>query len=188
MNVSLHPRFGEPAKHLFTGEDVLRMMKAGLLLEGGKFELIEGEIIDMPSEGDAHLALKVALNRFLARALPDAIGLVPDGTLRLGEADWPEPDLYLYPASMQPGAVRGPDTLLVVELSDSTVAHDLNRNAELYRRHGVREYWVVDLNRRVTHVQREGGAWPEPAVPLTATLGPRLIPGLSVTIADLWRP
>jgi len=78
-------------RHRFTGEDVLAMQRAGLLLEGGKFELIDGEIIDMPAEGGDHLELKAALTRTLIKALADDVGLVPDGTLRLGERLWPEP-------------------------------------------------------------------------------------------------
>jgi Uma2 family endonuclease len=178
-------RLQAPARHGFTGEEVLRMMEAGVLLEGGPFELIEGEIIDMPSEGGAHLALKAGLNRYLVRALPDEIHLVPDGTLRLSDTSWPDPDFYLYPASMHPAAVRGPDTLLVIEISDTTLAHDLRRKADLYRQHGVREYWVIDLNAARLHVHRADGAWPAPPTPLTTTVEPGLIPGLSVRIADL---
>jgi Uma2 family endonuclease len=185
MNISLHPRLEAPAKHGFTGEDVMRMQAAGLLLEGGSFELIGGEIYDMPSEGDAHLALKVALNRFLIRALPDEVALVPDGTLRLGDADWPEPDFYLYPASMRPSAVRGADTLLVIEISDSSLAHDLRLKAALYRQNGVREYWVIDVNAGLLHVHQADGEWPAVAVALTETVEAGLIPGLKVRIADL---
>ena len=185
MNVALHRPFDAPRKHGFTGEDVLRMQEAGILLEGGKFELIEGEIIDMPSEGDAHLALKGALNRFLVRNLPDEIGLIPDGTLRLSDTNWPEPDFYLYPAVIMPGAVRGPDTLLIIEMSDSTLAHDLRLKADLYHRHGVREYWVIDLNALRLYVHRADGAWPAPAVPLSTPVTPGLIPDLRVTLADL---
>jgi Uma2 family endonuclease len=185
MNVSL-PRHGPPTRHGFTGQDVLRMQEAGLLLDGGKFELIDGEIIDMPSEGDAHLALKGALNRFLVRNLPDDVAVLPDGTLRLGDADWPEPDFYLHPLSMPPGQVRGPDTLLVIEISDSTLAHDLRRKATLYRQYGVREYWVIDLNAERLYVHRQDGEWPSAPVLLTQTVEASLIPGLRVRIADLW--
>src|SRR5580704_7132450 len=112
MNVPFRQTLDAPSRHGFTGEDVLRMQEAGLLLEGGKFELIDGEIIDTPSEGDTHLSLRIALTRFLNRTLPDDIAIAPDGTLRLAERDWPEPDFYLFPASMRPSTVRGPDTLV----------------------------------------------------------------------------
>jgi Uma2 family endonuclease len=186
MNISLHPRLDAPAKHGFSGEDVMRMQAAGLLLEGGSFELIGGEIYDMPSEGDAHLALKAALNRFLIRALPDEIALLPDGTLRLADFDWPEPDFYLHPASIPPGRVRGPDTLLVIEISDSTLAHDLRLKAALYRQNGVREYWVIDVNAGRLHVHRADGEWPAAPVALTEPVEAGLIPGLRVRISDIW--
>ena len=57
--------------------------------------------------------------------------------LKLGERDWPEPDFYLFPALMQPEDVRGPDALLLIEVSDSTLRHDLRLKAELYRKFGV---------------------------------------------------
>jgi Uma2 family endonuclease len=138
----------------------------------------------MPSEGEAHLGLMIALNRVLVRAVPDEIVVAPDRTLRLADKDWPEPDFYLFPASIKPAAVRGPDLLLLIEVSDSTVAHDLRRKAALYRQYGVREYWVIDVNAGCVHVHRLDGEWPAAPVPITTTLTPSLIPGLSLTIAD----
>ena len=188
MNAWMRRDLEAPTRHGFTGDDVLRMMAAGVLYEGGRFELIDGEIIDMPAEGDLHLSLKISLNRFLIRALPDEIALTPDGTLRLSESNWPEPDFYLFPAAMRVSQVRGPDLLLVIEISDSTLAHDLRRKAELYRRFGVREYWVADVNAGVTHVHRLDGAWPAPPAPFEAELAPSLIPGLRLRIADFLPP
>jgi Uma2 family endonuclease len=185
MNAPLRPQ--EPVRHGFTGADVLRMQEIGVLEEGSAFELIEGEIIDMPSEGDAHQSLRMALTRHLNRLLSDDIALCTDGTLRLSDIDWPEPDFHLYPASLvKPSLVRGPDVLLIIELSDSSLPHDLRRKADLYRRFGVREYWVIDLNAACLHVHRADAAWPAPPAPLTTTVEPSLIPGLSVRIADFF--
>jgi Uma2 family endonuclease len=184
MNVQVRPPPSTPSRHGFTGQDVLRMQEAGLLIEDGKFELIDGDIIDMPSEGETHLGLRIRLNRFLARALPDDIAITPDGTLRLADKDWPEPDFYLFPASIRVSEARGPDLLLLIEISDSTLAHDMRRKASLYRQYGVREYWVIDVNAACVHVHHLDGAWPSAPVPLTTALTPSLIPSLSVRIAD----
>lgn len=162
------------------------MQRAGLLLEGGKFELINGEIIDMPAEGSAHLELKTALTRYLIKLLSDEIGLVPDGTLRLADRVWPEPDLYLYPAAMLAADVRGPDTLLVIEIADTTQRYDLGTKAALYRQYGVREYWVLDVVKREAHVHL-ADAWPMKAVAFESALTPTLLGGLTVRIADLER-
>jgi Uma2 family endonuclease len=184
MNAWMRRQLQAPTRHGFTGEEVLQMQAAGVLDEDDRFELIDGEIIDMPSEGETHLSLRIALNRFLARSLPDDIAITPDGTLRLGERNWPEPDFYLFPTRIRVSEARGPDLLLVIEISDSTLAYDLRRKAELYRRFGVREYWVADVNAGVTHVHRLDGAWPAAPAPFTDTLQPSLIPGLGVRIAD----
>jgi len=166
------------------------MMRAGLLLEGGKFELMDGEIIEMPSEGGAHVELKRALNKHLIKALPDEIALVPDGTLRLDAHYWPDPDFYLYPAQLRAEDVRGIDVLLVVEISDTTLKYDLGRKAAAYKKHEVREYWVLDINKRETHVHLlgESNAWPKPPVSFDQPLAPTLIGGLTLRIADLERP
>jgi Uma2 family endonuclease len=184
MNAWMRRQLQGPTRHGFTGEEVLQMQAAGVLDEDDRFELIDGEIIDIPSESETHLTLRIRLTRFLSRSLPDEIALTPDGTLRLGDQDWPEPDFYLFPASMRVSQVRGPDLLLVIEVSDSTLAHDLKRKAELYHRFGVREYWVADVNAGLTHVHRLDGAWPAAPVPFTATLEPSLITGLAIRIAD----
>jgi Uma2 family endonuclease len=184
MNALMRPQ--APVPHGFTGADVLRMQEIGVLEEGGAFELIEGEIIDMPSEGDAHQSLRMALDRHLIRTLSDDIAVCTDGTLRLSDTDWPAPDFHLYPATfLKPSLVRGPDVLLIIELSESSLPYDLRRKADLYRRFGVREYWVIDLDAKQLYVHRADGAWPAPALPFTADLGAALVPGLRVRIADL---
>jgi Uma2 family endonuclease len=50
---------------------------------------------------------------------------------------------------------RGDEVLLVIEVSDTSVAFDLSRKAVLYARAGVREYWVLDLARRMLVVHRQ---------------------------------
>ncbi|HEY1751280.1 MAG TPA: Uma2 family endonuclease [Caulobacteraceae bacterium] len=160
------------------------MQAAGLLMEDGKRELIDGEIIDLPSESDSHMSLRVALNRSLILQIADDLRVASRGTLRLSETDWPEPDFYVRQASTRPGDIHGADVLLVIEISDTTLAHDLGGKADLYRRHGVCEYWVIDVNARRLHVHRADGAWPSPAVPLTDIIEPALIPGLRLRIAD----
>jgi Uma2 family endonuclease len=39
----------------------------------------------------------------------------------------------------------------VIEIADATLQSDLGRKAALYARHGVREYWVIDVNGRTVH-------------------------------------
>jgi Uma2 family endonuclease len=45
--------------------------------------------------------------------------------------------------------------LLLVEVSDSSLAYDQGIKRALYARHGVAEYWVVDIPGQRVHVYRE---------------------------------
>ena len=47
-----------------------------------------------------------------------------------------------------------PDILLVVEVADTSLRHDLVRKAPLYIAGGVPEVWVIDLVAEVIHVTR----------------------------------
>ena len=186
MNAPFRTPSLKPEPHRFTLDDVERMQGIGLLQEGGKFELIEGEIIDMPSEGELHLELKERLNRHLVGALSAAYGLIPDGTLRLSPYNAPEPDFYIYPKPGKAYDVRGPDAPLVIEIAVSSLRDNLERKARIYREHGVREYWVIDADRSETRVHRVDGAWPaKPATHFSEPLRAQFVPGLEVRIADL---
>ncbi len=174
-----------PLPKRFTWTDVESMIRAGVIEEGGPEELLDGEIWVMPAEGEAHIDVKTWLNRHLVKSAPDAIGIACDTTLRLSETHAPSPDFYLFPATVKPSAVRGADVLLLIEIADTSVKADLEIKGPKYREYGVREYWVVDLAARVTHVHRLDGAWPaRPPAPFETEIAPGFAPDLTVRVAD----
>ncbi len=142
----------QPERMRFTQADVDLLVRVGVIAEGARIELIDGDLIEMPSEGGEHVRYKVELSRWFARALPDAWRVAPDSTLRLSDQNAPSPDLYIYPTAMREEDVRGGDVALVVELAVTTQVFDLQRKAMLYASHDVREYWVVDAVARRVHV------------------------------------
>ena len=180
----------EPERMKFTLADVDALVRAGVMAENARVELIDGDLILMASEGGPHVRYKVELNRWLTRALPEAYRLAPDATLRLAANNAPEPDLYVYPADLREEDVRGADTLLVIEIADTTQAYDLRRKAELYARFDVPEYWVVDVPRRTIHVHMEPGISGYVRIEILGyedVLTPKALPFLSLRLADLER-
>jgi Uma2 family endonuclease len=170
----------------FTSHDVARMVETGLIDPDERIELINGEIIDMGSEGEAHWSARAKLVNWLLRRLPESIMLAPDGPLRLSAENEPEPDFYLYAGDTNVNDVRGDSVLLVVEISDTSLSKDKLVKAPLYAAHGVQEYWIIDLAGRTTFVYRQptGGNYPEPQAvafdkPLTVTLTPSVTIKLS---------
>jgi Uma2 family endonuclease len=77
---------------------------------------------------------------------PDHVYTVPEPDIALS-AEWKPDYEHRHP--------RGDECILVAEVSDTTVRFDLSRKATLYAKAGVREYWVVDLTRRVLVVHRQ---------------------------------
>lgn len=128
----------------FTTAEVLRMAETGLLKPQERVELIEGELTLMSPKHNKHEWLKARLVRWLSRRLRDELILAVESTLYLDERSFVEPDLMVYRANLMPEDVRGPDVLLAIEVSDSSLAFDLNVKAPLYARHGVPLYWAID--------------------------------------------
>jgi hypothetical protein len=85
--------------------------------------------------------------------------------------------------------------VLVVEISDTTLAQDRAIKAGLYARAGIPEYWIVNLPERVVEVYR--GPVPMPGQALDhgyraltrlfpgETLAPRVAPEAAVPVADV---
>jgi Uma2 family endonuclease len=134
----------------FTLDDVFEMMRVGALDPDAKVELIDGELVEMSPQNSPHMYARHAIARRMIRELGDDVFVHVEGTLSLAPRTAPSPDIFLHAASVRAEDVRGPDVLLLVEIADSSLSHDLRAKARLYARHGVPEYWVVDaVGRRI---------------------------------------
>ena len=148
----------------WTVADVLAMQAAGFIDDDANFELWEGEIVPMNAKYNRHELWKRELIRLLIRAAPDDLVVSVEPSVFFGPRTFLEPDVTVAASSLLPEDVRGPDLLLVVEVSDSSLGRDLRRKAELYARFGVRHYWVLDAERRraFVHRLRADGTYGEP--------------------------
>ncbi len=177
-------------RHRLTLDDVRAMMDIGVLERGGKYELIDGMVFDVPSENPPHRDYKNEIVIHLARTLPDDWFLMADTTLDLSPNDAPSPDVYVFPAAIATADLQPGDVCLVIEIADTSLGDDLGPKAALYARYGVQEYWVVDIARRVTFVHREQDSegW-APPVELAAgeTAVCAAVPALRLRLADLKR-
>jgi Uma2 family endonuclease len=141
-----------------TVDEVFDLTAAGVLREGEKFELIDGEIVPMAAaKADWHEIMKSRLTRALARGLPDSLRLFVEPSITFAPDLLLEPDLAVWPTGERPRDVRGPDLALLIEVADSSISYDLRVKAPRYARHGVRDYWVVDAVRQTIRVHRLPG-------------------------------
>ena len=178
----------QPTRHRFTVDEVMQMVEVGLIARDARTELMDGELIDMPSEGELHLTFKIELVRFFVRAVPDDLRIAPDASLHLAPMDAPEPDLYVLNAGAPLKPIDAEDVRLIVEIADSSLGYDLGRKAAKYAEYGVCEYWVVDARARATHVLRrpDSSAYHDiTAVAFDQPLRAERVPGVKLVIADL---
>lgn len=173
-----------------TLEGLLAMLEQRIIDPGKKYELIDGVVFEMPSEGLPHRYLKSALIAHLNRTLPAEYFVMADATLDLGPGDAPSPDVYVIPGEKADKPVAPGEVLLVIEVADTTLTDDLGVKAGLYARYGVQEYWVVDIARSVilAHRERAGDGWAAPVeVRAEETAQCAAVPELAVRLADLRR-
>jgi Uma2 family endonuclease len=179
-----------PARHRLDVDAYYKMAEAGILTHPRRVELIDGEIIDMAAIGSPHAAITNRLNRLLVSAV-DGLALVSvQSPLRLDAYNEPEPDLMLlrprpddYRAS-HPGAA---DVLLLIEVSESSLAYDRSAKLALYAKFGVAEVWIVDVSGAAIEVYREpaGVAYAFKKRLTSGSLAPGLVPGVTVDVGAL---
>lgn len=135
-------------RHRLTVAAYERMAEVGILGPDSRVELIAGELFDMSPIGSLHAAVVSRLARDFIVAIGTAAVVRIQDPLRIDEFNEPEPDLVILAPREDFYAAHHPgpgDTLLVVEVADSSLAHDLDTKASLYAQAGIPEYWVVDL-------------------------------------------
>ncbi len=150
---SLLPREG-PRPARFTVDEFLKLDATGIFEKHGRTELIQGEIYIMSAQHRRHARIKAQLARELESALAGSEwAILTEVTVNMAPDDAPEPDIVLTNDPDGDGPVPLGSVGLIVEISDATLAFDLGSKAKLYARHGVSEYWVVDVEGKVIHQQ-----------------------------------
>ncbi len=166
------------------------MVRAGVLTEDDRVELIDGEILEMPPIGAEHNFTTNALSWALASALGDRAVVHAQSSLRLPPDSEPEPDLEILRPPRDLYRHRHPgadDTLLVVEVMQSSHDRDRRRKLPLYARNGIVEVWLVDVPARRVEVYREpraGRYESSVVIDIGGSVSPLAFPDVSIPVAD----
>jgi len=161
-----------------TVAEFVRMCESGAFADDARVELLDGFVIRMPRATPPHAYATAALTRLFVLRFDGRAWVSANNNVELNARSMPEPDVQLdaLPSSrymrVRPAP---PETLLVVEVSRSTLSFDLGRKKRAYARAGIREYWVVDLIHDRVEVFREprGGEY---TVHATVGRGERVAP------------
>jgi len=135
-------------------EDFLLLDESGAFDGYAKTELIEGELFFMNAQHVAHARIKSRLHLRLAEALNQLSGgleAIVEVSIAMPPINVPLPDIVVTDQAEGEGLMTLESTRLIVEVADTTLKTDLKRKAAIYARHGVPEYWVVDVRGREIH-------------------------------------
>ena len=178
-------------KRRFSVDEYYAMADAGILSRDDRVELVDGEILTMRPIGPAHAsAVDRAAHALMRTAGEQAIVRVQN-PIRFGPFDEPQPDLALLRpvvGSYRTAHPQPPDILLVVEIADSSLLYDRHVKGPLYARHGISEYWLVDLGTRTVsrHTSPERDAYQDVAIHASGeSIAPLALPDCVVRIDDL---
>lgn len=135
-----------------------RLFETGILR--GRYELIDGEIIQKMPKSPPHTIALILLAAWLegvfgrlhVRTQDPVVVPSPEGA-----GSEPEPDIAVtrQPATAYAQEHPGPEELLLVcEVSETSLPYDLQKKAALYAAAGIPEYWMLDTMARRLYMHR----------------------------------
>ena len=133
--------------------------------DGRRYEIHEGELSVTPAPTPDHQRtsrnLFLVLNTHVTRRGLGEIFYAPIDVI-LSDITIVQPDLVYVETRrlsiISSRGIEGPPTLIVQVLSPSTARIDRTTNLQLFAKHGVPYYWIVDAEARVieSYALREG--------------------------------
>ena len=119
--------------------------------DGRRYEVHEGELSVTPAPSPKHQDVSINLSVVLHQHVKDkGLGKVFNAPIDciLSQTTIVQPDIVFVETARLPAissrGIEGPPTLVIEILSPSTLQVDRNVKAQLYARHGVPYYWIVD--------------------------------------------
>lgn len=168
-----------------------RMGEVGILHEDDRVELIEGELVAMTPIGSNHSGTINTLTRALVMAVGNRGVVAVQNPVKLDDLSEPQPDFSILrprPDDYRRATPRPDEVLLIIEVADSSLAYDRAIKRALYARHGIPEFWIVNLQANIVEVCRKpaGEAYTNiSTIERGGTLEPQLLPGAAIPAAVL---
>ncbi len=161
------PSGPQPRRLRFSVDDYYKMIEQGMVEDYERCEIIDGEMIQKMTIGDKHGWVVDLLAQYFVKSLPDTVRVRIQNPLRLSDFDEPEPDIVLADLTKYDGKrhPRATETLLVVEVADTSLRFDRDTKLPLYAEAGIQEVWIVNLANDLVEVHHD------PAVGIYQTAG-----------------
>lgn len=136
----------------FTVDEYHKMMDAGIFQEDDRVELLDGEIHNMSPIDAVHAAMVKRLNQYLQQWLGTRAIVSVQDPVALDDYSAPQPDLAILRARDDFYEDHHPlpvDTLLVIEVANTSIHVDRTEKLPRYAIAGIPEVWIVNIKQRV---------------------------------------
>ena len=181
------------ARRRFTREEYHRMGEVGILKPTDRVELIRGEIVEMSPIGKRHTAFVDNLNELLITRLTGRAIVSVQNPVALSDDTEPQPDLKVLRRRRPPYKEReafGEDTVLIIEVAETSLRYDRSTKLRLYAESGIPEYWIVDCAAESVEIHRtpqaDGYRDVLRVADAGATVSPQAFPDLTLTLAEIF--
>ena len=140
----------------WTREQFEAAAEKGAFDENPRIELIDGYILAMPVQSPRHVIAVDKTRDALSAIFRDEFCVRAQSPFALDDFSAPEPDVAVVPGQRHDYSSEHPTrAVLLVEISDTTLAKDRGRKLRAFARNGVSEYWIVNLQESRLEVYRE---------------------------------
>ncbi len=169
-------------------EDYHKIVETGILSDR-LVELLEGTIIEMSPEGALHRKKCDAVADYLREKLKGYAKVYEAHPITLSTSE-PEPDIAIVrlPVSLYDNHHPYPEDIYwLIEISDKTLSKDLNQKRLIYAVAGIREYWVIDVEKRELKVFRSlsNGDYQQEETYTTETVSSIAFPKIKLLVSKL---
>ena len=178
----------------FTVAEYYRMTEEGILHHTERLELLDGEIIVMAAIGVPHAIGVNRLTQAFAEVARGRFTVSVQNPVHLDDYSEPQPDVVIarLRGDAELDSHPGPgDTLLAVEVADSSLAFDREVKSRRYAAAGIPEMWVMNLpGDRIDRLDQpmSAGYARHTVFRRGETLRPAALPGLELAVDDLLPP
>ncbi len=148
------PRFAEGEPRSWSKTEYYHLADHGFFLDQ-RAELLDGMIMVTSPQKFPHYAALDLVAEVFRGLLGPAIWVRTQAPVDLGLATEPEPDVSVVPGTRLDYAAHPTTAILIVEVSDSTLAHDRGWKASLYATAGITDYWIINLVDDQLEVRRQ---------------------------------
>lgn len=141
---------------LWTIDRYHQAIKAGVLSENDRVELLFGQLIPKMPIGEPHADCLSELVTYFTLKYKKSYKYWPQNPITLPNESEPEPDLAIVTAKSYTRATGHPtakDILLLIEISDETLRYDRTYKARAYAMAGIVEYWIINVKDRQVEVR-----------------------------------